>query len=78
MIRDGMIIEEDETMRTFKLMDKNRTTHHFHPVTGEAFTIDRENFMRNTHISPFQNSVRDNTNYFFRNTKEIEAKLDPK
>ena len=39
-------------------------------------TIDTEDLMRNTHKSPFQNSVRDQTNYFLVNQKALEDFLN--
>lgn len=34
------------------------------PLTGEDFVIDKQDLLRNTQKCPFQNSVRDTTNYF--------------
>lgn len=47
-----------------------------HPLTREEVTIDTEDLMRNTHKSPFQNSVRDQTNYFLVNQKALEDFLN--
>jgi len=49
-----------------------------HPVTGEEITINAEDLMRNTHKSPFQNSVRDQTNYYFKHQKALENYLNIK
>ena len=43
-----------------------------HPVTGEDIVLDREDLMRNTQKCPFQNSVRDSTNFYFSNSDTLE------
>lgn len=53
-------------------------TQHLHPETGEPIYLDKEKLLRNTQISPFQNSVRDNTNYYFKYATQLEDYLDPK
>jgi len=66
-VRDGFMMEEDETMRVFRPVP-NRfmgVTEFRHPETGEPIIIKKEELVRKTYVSPFQNSVRDNTNYYF-------------
>lgn len=52
-------------------------TYHKHPETGETIVVDHDDLLRNTFKSPFRNSIRDNTNYYFKNAKELESYFDP-
>ena len=49
-----------------------------HPVTKEEIIIDKQDLLRNTAKCPFQHSVRDQTNYYFMNGKNIEEMIDLK
>jgi hypothetical protein len=49
---------------------------HQNPDTGEAFEINPEEFLKNTAKSPFRQSVRDKTNFYFTNSDKLEKYLD--
>jgi hypothetical protein len=72
-------LKTDEGFRTFMRSDQNQSLKRMvHPLTGEDVVIDKQDLLMNTQKCPFQNSVRDNTNYFFKHQQELEQYLDVK
>lgn len=64
-------------MKTFYAPLKNQKQLYMkNPLNGEDIVINREELLRKTFVSPFQHSVRDNTNYYFKYSKELEPYLD--
>ena len=51
-------------------------TFYKNPDTGEEFLIDKEEFLHNTAKSPFQKSIRDGNNYYFKNKEDLEKYLN--
>jgi len=73
-VREGFMVEEDDVMRVYRQLPKHLlgVSQWQHPETGETIYVNKENLMRNTQISPFQNSVRDTSNYYFTHAKTLE------
>ncbi|CDW83072.1 UNKNOWN [Stylonychia lemnae] len=72
--------ESQDPFKTYHRSDRQQqgVLMYTHPVTGEPIVMDKQDLLANTQKNPFQNSVRDTTNYYFHNQKEHEKYLDTK